>query len=94
MDRRIAGRENLSEPIEFELGLLETGEARALMSVAQGLDINSHGMGLLAQCPLAKGMVMRLSIPANGFGTTLPVFAEVSWTIPVSDRFRAGLRFL
>lgn len=94
MDGRIAGRREFRRPIEFELSAIEAADTGAFMSVGLGLDINSHGIGMLADCPLVKGMIIRLSLPLNGCGTTLPVFAEVAWAVPEMDCFRAGLRFL
>ncbi len=93
-DGRAAGRQVFSRPIEFELSATGAAGMGPTMSVAQGLDISSHGIGMLADFPLTKGMILRLSLPLNVAGAALPVFAEVAWAIPDSDYFRAGLRFL
>ena len=91
MERRIAGRKKFRQPIELALSATRPGLRRCK---AQGLDINSHGLGLLTDYPLVKGTVLRLAIPASVAGTTLPVFAEVAWANPIIDGLRAGLRFL
>lgn len=57
-------------------------------------DISEGGLELNTECALRKGEVVKLFIPVSKVDTPLPVFAEVMWTHPSEDRFKAGLRFL
>lgn len=94
IDARSTGRKEFSGPIEIELSAAATSGAGALALLARGLDISSCGVGVLADLPLVKGMVLRLSCPVEGCDIRLSLFAEVAWAAPACGLFRAGLRFL
>jgi len=93
MERRTAERKTFDLPVDYELGA-GAGEFGNRTLHAQAQDIGADGIKILTDCPLQKGMVLRLNFPISGFRTFLPVFAEVAWTVPAEDRFKAGLRFL
>ena len=94
MEMRVTERTEFNRPLEFELSVTESSATGRARCKAQGLDISSRGLGLLTEYPLVKGMVVRLVLRADGVAVAVPVFAEVAWTDPVSDRLRAGFRFL
>ncbi len=89
---RMSDRKGFTQPIRFEISALGTGDYTTFGGEA--VDISPDGLGLLSEYPLVKGMVVRLALPVEGVGTPVPVFAEVSRVVPVSNRHRAGLRFL
>ena len=93
MERRTAERQTLVLSVSFELGAA-AGEFGNRTMRAQAQDIGADGIGILTDCLLRKGTVLRLDFPVSGLRTPLPVFAEVAWAIAANDRFRAGLRFL
>ena len=70
------------------------GECGNKTCMVQAQDICPDGLKILTDHPLEQGMVVRLGFPVSGFELLLPVFAEVAWALPVSNRFKAGLRFL
>ena len=57
-------------------------------------DISHGGLGLTSTYKATEGEIVKLSIPLNGSDTTVPVFAEVMWVVPLNECYRAGLRFL
>ena len=90
-ERRRVERKEFTKPLDFEASTF--GSAMAL-GRGSSLDISSRGLGLLTEYRLERGMVLRLILPEYWGGTTIPVFAEVTWTRAVTGRMRAGLRFM
>ncbi len=92
MERRITYRDEFKTPLELVLSIgsdvSHTGICRA-----HGVDISSDGLGLSTECPLHRFMVVRLGLHIT-CRATVPVFAEVKWTEPTTDGFRAGVCFL
>ncbi|NWG13207.1 MAG: PilZ domain-containing protein [Acidobacteria bacterium] len=84
-------RKSFRQSIEFGISVLGAGDYATFRG--ESLDISPDGLGLLSEYPLVQGMVVRLTLPVDGVGIPVPVFAEVSRVIPVGNRFRAGLRF-
>ena len=91
IDRRGAERKQFTRFLDFKASAFESA---TVFCKGKALDISSQGLGLLTDYRLNKGMVLRLMLPEYWAGATIPVFAEVAWTCPLTDRFRAGLRFL
>jgi hypothetical protein len=91
MERRMAERRAFALSVEYDLGAAAV-ESGARIHSAQVQDICEDGLRILTDYPLKKGAVLRLDFPAGDL--PLPVFAEVAWTGPSDDAFRAGLRFL
>lgn len=91
LDRRKVERKEFTKPLDFEASTF--GSAPVLGRVSS-LDISSTGLGLLTDYRLEKGMVLRLIFPEYSGTTALPVFGEVIWTCRITERMRAGLRFM
>ena len=90
-------REDFNNPFEFELSAIGSCSLGDASRSAQGIDISTHGLGLMTDYPLARGMVLRLVLPVRGTETMIPVFAEVAWAGQADasgNRMRAGVRFL
>jgi hypothetical protein len=91
--RKIA-RKHFSEEIHFESML--TGENRKGIVYRNGssTDISSGGLGLITPYESTKGEILKLLIPFKALDITVPVFAEVMWTQPFEQHYKAGLMFL
>jgi len=85
MERRI-----FNQPLSFEKSFTEGFEI--IQKNALGVDISLAGLGLTAEHAFKKGEVLKVYIPAAD--TVLPSYAEVVWSEPTDDYWRAGLRFL
>jgi hypothetical protein len=93
MERRAVQRKKFNHPIEYDLGSAfgAPGQSR---HAAHTHDISAHGLQILTDHPLKKGMVVRLDLQVSGVEISVPVFAEVAWAIPTDKGFRAGLKYL
>jgi hypothetical protein len=97
MEKRMSVREDFNNPFEFELSATKSDSFGDATCHAEGVDISTHGLGLMTDYPLARGMVLRLVLPVRGVETTIPVFAEVAWARQADEsgnQVRAGVRFL
>jgi hypothetical protein len=61
---------------------------------ADGIDINSNGIGILAEKPINPGGVVKLYLPLGDPKTMIPTFSEVRWTRPSEGSYRMGLHFI
>jgi hypothetical protein len=59
-----------------------------------GVDLNSQGIGILAEKPIDPGGVVKLYLPFGDPETVIPTFSEVRWTRPTEGRYRMGLHFI
>ena len=91
VERRGVERKEFTRSLDFKASAFESA---AVFGKGKALDISAQGLGLLTDYRLEKGMVLRLVLPEYWAGATIPVFAEVAWTRPLTERFRAGLRFM
>ncbi len=91
MERRMAERKQFTKPLNFRAGNIEWGD---VISQGHGVNISSHGLGMTSDYLLVQGMVVRISLPVEDPGITLPLFAEVTWVSRNLASYRAGLRFL
>ncbi len=91
MERRTAERKTFTSTMEFKSSTFESGTA---IYRSQGVDISSQGLGFMSDYRPALGMILRVGIPVDYIGITLPLFAEVAWIEPVKKSFRTGLSFL
>ncbi len=77
---------------------LVTESRRIALKELQGicLDISDAGLGISTEHAMEKGQVLEIYIPFEDMDTTvtIPVFAEVMWSISDNDHFRVGVRFL
>ena len=91
VERRGVGRRKFTRSLDFKASAFES---TAVCGKGKALDISAQGLGLLTDYRLEKGMVLRLALPEYWSGATIPVFAEVAWSRPLTECFRAGLRFM
>ncbi len=91
LEQRVTERKEFKQSLNVEISNVVSacgkGEGR-------GVDLSSYGLGMISRYPLARGMVLRISLPIKEIGIALPLFAEVAWAVPGPDGVRAGLRFL
>ncbi len=90
MERRAVDRKEFTKALDFKASSFES----STFGKGKGFDISCHGLGILTDYRLQKGMVVRLVLPEYWHGTAIPVFAEVAWTRPLKKNLRAGLRFI
>lgn len=90
MEQRLTERKIFNQPLSFEISLVESAEI--IQKNALGIDISPAGLGLTTEYALKKGEVLKVYIPAAD--TVLPFYAEVVWSEPTDNSWRAGLRFL
>jgi len=93
-EKRRSGRRPFDCRLDFEAGTIGSGGYANATYEARGLDISPEGVGLSCDNPLSKGMILRLLSPIPEESAGFSPFAEVVWSAPAGDRFRAGLRFL
>ena len=92
-DQRRSRRSSFGQPVAFALCKPE-GNPRIIGNIGFGVDISSGGLGVTTGYPLKKGDVLNIQLPVLDSATVLPVFSEVIWSIPASEEYRVGLRFL
>jgi hypothetical protein len=68
--------------------------AESLEQKGYGIDISSCGVGIKTDHALRNGSVLKFNLPMRETDITVPVFAQVMWSVPANDYFRVGLRFL
>lgn len=93
IERRMAEREKVALSVEYDLGAF-AGEDWEKIYRAEAQDVCANGLSIVTDHPLKKGSILKLNFPVAGPVVYIPVFAEVAWSVPAQDRFRAGLRFL
>jgi hypothetical protein len=93
MERRREQREAFHHSVEYDLGSV-FGASGKRKHAAHARDISAHGLQILTDHPLKKGMVIRLDLQVSGVEISVPVFAEVAWAMPLDKGFKAGLKYL
>jgi hypothetical protein len=84
-------RKTFSQLLEYDLGVIGNSCKKY---TAHARDISAHGVQIVTDYPLKRGMVLRLGLPVSGAEISVPVFAEVAWALPTDNGFRAGLQYL
>jgi len=90
---RACDRKMFDQPVSFEIGAIE-GKIKNIEKNTSAVDISSCGLGIETKCVLAEGSVVKFYFPIKEVEITIPVYAQVMWTMPRNDHFRVGLRFL
>ncbi len=91
MEQRKSERKEFTRLLSFKVN---TTESRIVICGSRAVDISSHGLGMLSDYRLVRGMVLQISVPVEEIGITLPLFAEVARVSMARESFKAGLRFL
>ena len=86
-------RKNIDQPLSFEISAVQR---RSMDTKKNGVtvDISSCGLGIKTKYALEEGSVLKFNFPIREVEVTIPVYAQVMWSVPANDHFRAGLRFL
>jgi hypothetical protein len=93
-DNRKIPRLEFLDPVHLSLAQEKSGNIKPIENEAQGIDISSHGLGILTPLALKAGDVLKVSLPARTDGTFLPVFSQIVWVKRQEKEYRAGLQFL
>ncbi len=91
---RLVERTAFSQPVRFEMSIMEAGRINNIKCDGQGVDISPNGLGMISACSFYKGEILKLSLPVNIVKTTMPVFAEIMWSRIENESCRVGLKFL
>jgi len=91
-EKRDSERKPLNYQVHFLLSAGNLKQKTGGFYVGRGVDISKYGLGLITEVRLKEGDILQVLLPAIG-DTTLPVFAEVKWSVPFNS-FRVGLQFL
>ena len=92
MEERDGERKPFNSQVRFRLSAANSKQKTHVQYVGRGVDISECGLGLISEVHLEKGDILQVLLLAIS-GTTLPVFAEVKWSVPFNS-FRVGLQFL
>ena len=90
--KRDSERKPFNSQVYFRLSAVNSKQKTHVQYVGRGVDISEYGLGLISEVHLEKGDILQVLLPAIG-DITLPVFAEVRWSVPFNS-FRVGLQFL
>ena len=90
---RVCDRKSFDQPVSFEIGAIE-GKIKNIGKNSIAVDISSRGLGIKTKYVLAEGSVVKFYFPIKEVEITIPVYAQVMWSMPTNDHFRVGLRFL
>jgi hypothetical protein len=93
-NKRKIPRNEFFEPVQLSLLKEKSGILKMIEKNSQGIDISSHGLGILTRSALKKGDVLKVSLPARTDGAYLPIFSQVVWVKRQDKEYRAGLQFL
>ena len=61
---------------------------------ADGVDINSNGIGILTEKPINPGGVVKVVLPLGDPKTMISTFSEVRWARKSEGNYRMGLLFI
>jgi hypothetical protein len=93
-EKRKIPRCDFPQPIHFNLTREISGNLKLLEGISRGIDISSHGLGILTDLSLQRGDVLKVLIPARAENAIMPVFSRVAWAKKENNEFRVGLEFL
>jgi hypothetical protein len=96
-EKRSINRVAIHQSICFEMSIAESGRFRNILKNGRGVDLSRYGIGLRTDNLLSRGEVLKLYFPVGKANTSVPVFTEVMWAMPLDGsegEFRVGLRFL
>jgi len=93
-EQRSASRQSFEKDIQLERNQFYARENSLVVRSGQGVDISGLGMGIITKFPLSPRETIRVYLPVDDMGFTLPVFSEVRWITVQNNNYRAGLQFL
>ena len=93
-EMRSLPRRPFNKRVDFELKRVRPGFWESIDGRGGTVDISSRGLGLSTDIPLAAGEILKINLPGNLKGISIPVLSEVRWVHSEENRYRAGLQFL
>lgn len=93
-DKRQLERGLFSYHVLIECNDPDSGSFGPVQFRAVGVDINSKGIGIIADNPINPGAVVKLFLPLGDPNTMIPTFSEVRWTRKSGGNYRMGLHFI
>jgi hypothetical protein len=93
-DKRKLERGPFSYPVLIEYNDPDSGSFGPVQLRAGGVDINSNGIGILAEKPVNPGGVVKVYLPLGDPKTMIATFSEVRWTKKSEGNYRMGLHFI
>jgi len=94
LDKRQLERRLFSYPVLIECNDPDSGCFGPVQLRAVGVDINSKGIGIIADNPIKPGGLVKLFLPLGDQKTVIPTLSEVRWTGPAEGNYRMGLHFI
>ncbi len=91
-EKRDSERKPFNSQVHFRLSAVNLKQKTDVPYVGRGVNISKYGLGLITEVHLERGAILQVLLPATA-DTTIPVFAEVRWSVPFNS-FRVGLQFL
>jgi len=92
--KRQLGRRLFSYPVLIEWNDPDSGCFGPVQFRADGVDINSNGIGVLTEKPINPGGVVKLYLPLGDPKTMIATLSEVRWTRKSEGNYRMGLHFI
>jgi hypothetical protein len=92
-EKRVCDRKIFAQPVSFQISAIE-GKIENIKKNSIAIDISSHGVGIKTKYVLAEGSVVKFYFPIKEAGITIPVYAQVMWSMHTNEHLRAGLKFL
>jgi len=92
-EKRSFGRKSICKAVTIEMSVTQYAQLGKLPETGLGVDISHGGIGLITECLLEEGNLLKLYFPVAETKTNLPVYAQVMWAKPANGKFRAGLSF-
>jgi hypothetical protein len=93
-DKRQMERTVFSYPVLIECNDPDLGSFGPVQFRADGVDINSNGIGVLTKKPISPGGVVKLYLPLGDPKTMIATLSEVRWTRKSEGNYRMGLHFI
>ena len=93
-EKRAILRRDFSQPVNFKFSRERDGQVELFEETGRGVDICSHGLGLITDQKFNKGDVFKVTLPSTAEETLLPVYSQVVWVMRQEDGYRVGLHFL
>jgi len=92
-EKRSFGRKTICKAVTLETSMANYSPGSIHLETGLGVDISQGGIGLITECLLVEGNLLKLYFPVAETKTSLPVYAQVMWAQPANGKFRAGLSF-
>ena len=93
-DKRQMERGPFDYPVLIECNDPNSGCFAPVQLRADGVDINSNGIGILTEKMINPGRVVKVYLPLGDTKTMIATLSEVRWASPLEGNYRMGLHFI